>query len=294
VPALPRGGVQRLPLQTSLISSSKVFSTSNVRPLSSASGLHHTYRYYMPSLRSSFLPSILTPSRIPSNISIPSSTRKNRGELTPIVFPSGWGRGDIFDWVRDRNTGAIKSVELRKEHDPFQHEYILLILHDDSYVRIDRRPDPDVPVDTLMRCGCRAIDTIQEVTSRHDLPKSHGILNVKVHSNAHLTISHILFICFGVHQDNKANRYTLQRYNCYFFSWTIIVLLLRFLADWSVIPWDGSVSLCLLSEPGFLRKALPIELDSVIQRVILRDGHLACNDRIFNILRRIVTQTHEK
>jgi hypothetical protein len=194
------------------------------------------YRYYMRSFRSPLVPSALTPSRTPSNAAIPSSTRKNRGELFLIAFPLGWGHGNIFDWVRNRNTSVIKGIELRKEYDPFQHEYILLILQDDCFLRIDRRPKPDVPIDSLMRRGSPAVDTIQEVASRDDLAESRRIIDIRFGPEAHFNIYDLLYICYSVHLDEEARYYTLQRYNCYFLSWTIALLVLRSVVDRISVP----------------------------------------------------------
>jgi hypothetical protein len=97
--------------------------------------------------------------------------------------------------------------------------------------RIDRRPDPDVLVDTVMRKGCNAIDNIQEVFSRDNFMPSFCVVDVLVDGENHLDVLSILRICLAIQQDNQAQTYTIQRYNCYFFSWTIILLLLRLLME---------------------------------------------------------------
>jgi hypothetical protein len=42
-----------------------------------------------------------------------------------------------------------------------------------------------------------------------------------------IDILFVLSICFVIHNDKWADRYTLQRYNCYFVSWVIIVITMR-------------------------------------------------------------------
>jgi hypothetical protein len=42
-----------------------------------------------------------------------------------------------------------------------------------------------------------------------------------------IDLSFALSICFAIHNDKLADRYTLQCYNCYFLSWPIIVITMR-------------------------------------------------------------------
>jgi hypothetical protein len=91
--------------------------------------------------------------------------------------------------------------------------------------RIDRRPDPKVPIDTLMRNGCDAVDTIQEVASLEELPPSHVVEDYISLHDASIDLSRILLTGYSVRSDEKARRYTLQRFNCYFFAWTILLLI---------------------------------------------------------------------
>jgi hypothetical protein len=93
------------------------------------------------------VPAILTPCRAPSNAILPKSrAHRNLEDVLYLNFPSGWGSGAVHEWYRRRNQTAIKKLELRKEFDTFQHEYILVQLVYGFTFRIDRRPDPSVPM----------------------------------------------------------------------------------------------------------------------------------------------------
>jgi hypothetical protein len=83
-----------------------------------------------------------------------------------------------------------------------------------------------VPVDTLMRWGCEAIDTIEEVASLGDLAPSQCVVSV-IFDRTFPDIFAVLLVCQGIREDREAQRYTLQRYNCYFFAWAIVVLVCR-------------------------------------------------------------------
>ncbi|KAF9520781.1 hypothetical protein BS47DRAFT_404198 [Hydnum rufescens UP504] len=49
----------------------------------------------------------------------------------------------------------------------------------------------------------------------------------------------IIKICFGIHRDNRAGRYMLQRFNCYFFAWTMLVATVRHAVRWDILPFDS-------------------------------------------------------
>ncbi|EUC61194.1 hypothetical protein RSOL_387240, partial [Rhizoctonia solani AG-3 Rhs1AP] len=42
----------------------------------------------------------------------------------------------------------------------------------------------------------------------------------------------VLAICYGISNHYRAKRYTLQQYNCYFFSWTLVLALSRACMNW--------------------------------------------------------------
>jgi hypothetical protein len=173
--------------------------------------------------RRPLVPAILTPSRAPSNSLFPSSRRsKKHIETIHLDFVSGLDR--LAEWYHRLKDTRIAGIQLRKEHDSFQHEYLLVLLADGYMCRIDRRPDPKVPVDTIMRNGCDAVDTVLEVPSWEDLPLSH-MVETRSYRNPSIDLSRILFICYSIRSDEKARRYTLQKFNCYFFAWTMLLLI---------------------------------------------------------------------
>ncbi|KAF9509018.1 hypothetical protein BS47DRAFT_1397284 [Hydnum rufescens UP504] len=106
-------------------------------------------------------------------------------------------------------------------------------------MRLDRRADEDHPMDAVKRDGSESVDTIGDVDSLSDLDKTSDTL-AEVHcQGSDVDLSKIIKICFGIHRDDKARRYTLQRFNCYFFSWTILVATARHAVPWETLPFDS-------------------------------------------------------
>jgi hypothetical protein len=182
------------------------------------------------------VPSALTPSRSPSNSVIAATRALFFDRPIPLDFPSGWEKGPVTDWYNKqgaKGSTVINKTQLRKDHQhPYYHEYIIISTRSGHMYRIDRRPDPDTPFDTIMKNGCTAHDTIQEVdsTSLKELDSTSSCvveLRWQSKSEESIDLLFILSICFAIRNDKWTDRYTLQRYNCYFFSWAIITITMR-------------------------------------------------------------------
>ncbi|KAF9519303.1 hypothetical protein BS47DRAFT_1274339, partial [Hydnum rufescens UP504] len=153
-----------------------------------------------------------------------------------------WQNNGIMEWHRSNGPRPTKIImlQLRKERsEPFTHQYIVLILSDDCILRLDRRGDEDNPMDAMKSDGSESIDTVEDVNSLSELDKTSYTL-AEVHcQGGDVDLSNIIKICFGIHIDDKARHYTLQRFNCYFFSWTILVATARHAVPWETLPFDS-------------------------------------------------------
>ncbi|CAE6480811.1 unnamed protein product [Rhizoctonia solani] len=177
------------------------------------------------------------------------SFNRSKGEhdyrqLARINFPGGWGdqESTIFHWYRLQPYSQFQSIEYRKYLDGVQHEYILVLLQDDdghpvnSCCRLERVADPAHRVEAIDSSGTSAFDFVQTVD--YESCKASKLI-------AHITFPRafnlldILGICYGIQSHHKAKRYTLQQFNCYFFSWTVILCLARRAADWESIICDN-------------------------------------------------------
>ena len=159
---------------------------------------------------------------------------------------------------RGKGSTVIEKLHLRRSLlAPYHHEYIVLFTRGGPIYRVDRRPDPNTPFDTIMRTGCKTYDTIQSVESRilEELEQTSDCV-VELHWQGEQSIDllFILSICFALKQDEKAKQYTLQRYNCYFLSWAIVMIAARDTAAWetrldavlsNLVPYPGDEVIAL-------------------------------------------------
>ncbi|KAB5594178.1 hypothetical protein CTheo_2394 [Ceratobasidium theobromae] len=172
------------------------------------------------------------PSQIASNSAIHSSRGDRPSGPVPLDFPLGWGRGVLFDWYKRMPATSILSIQLRKEfEEPFRHEFIFILLKGDLRCRLDRRGDPNIPTQTLSESGSDAHDTVQEVDNLDGINSTSECL-IELRPNGKIDLSFILSICFSIRSDPKTQRYTLQRFNCYFFAWTIASIVARHSISW--------------------------------------------------------------
>ncbi|KAF9509012.1 hypothetical protein BS47DRAFT_1332410 [Hydnum rufescens UP504] len=159
-----------------------------------------------------------------------------------IQFKSDWKSARIMEWHHSLGSRPTKinTLQLRKEKsEPFTHQYVVLILSDDTILRLDRRGNETNSISAVKNNGIESIDTIADVNSLSDLDKTSHCLAELHCQDSDVDLSNIIKICFGIHKDPKAGRYTLQRFNCYFFAWTILVATARHAEPWHTFPFDS-------------------------------------------------------
>ncbi|KAF9520791.1 hypothetical protein BS47DRAFT_1378618 [Hydnum rufescens UP504] len=159
-----------------------------------------------------------------------------------IRFGEDWRNNGIMDWHNspDRRPTKIKMFQLRRERSrPLNHQYVVLFLSDDCILRLDRRGDEAKPMDALTSEGIESFDTIANVKSLAELDKTSDTLAEFHCQKSDIHLLNIIKICVGIHRDDKAKNYTLWRFNCYFFAWTVLVATARHVVQWDMLPSDS-------------------------------------------------------
>ncbi|KAG9074994.1 hypothetical protein FRC06_010338, partial [Ceratobasidium sp. 370] len=173
-------------------------------------------------------------------ISSSSSLKKAR---CTMEFSTVWGEGEIFNWYRNTLTSRIiNRLEVRITRDAIPHRFVVAYMQDGSICRFDRRPR--TPQSVFIPVGpqgpddepsCRAADEACMV-NRAELLEIELSTNWEIRLNlpAETDVLLILSACFAIAQDTLARNYALREYNCYFFSWTIVMLVTRHLLPFTV------------------------------------------------------------
>ncbi|CAE6423843.1 unnamed protein product [Rhizoctonia solani] len=172
-----------------------------------------------------------------------------------LRFPFALNSG----WYKEQPCTRFRTFQHRKERKGFRHEFIVLMLLDGSVCRIERVGDPDTRLDALTPQGSAAYDMAQcfrpEDMDHACLGTSDIIAEVTLPYE--FDIKDVLMICQAIHEGKT--RFTLQVYNCYFFSLAIQACLTRL-----VIQWGDEKRLGIwLSHVNRGIEALPVHLSEL-------------------------------
>ena len=123
----------------------------------------------------------------------------------------------------------ISRLVLRKEREELGHEFVILKMADmNTYYRIERRPSKGANINSKLR-GCKAKDTITrlddqdyERVCRHSDPKITQLFR-EPYPDLHTVFA----FCNVIRRGPDINRYTLTKFNCYFFARTLTLLITR-------------------------------------------------------------------
>ncbi|KAG8744384.1 hypothetical protein FRC10_010271 [Ceratobasidium sp. 414] len=168
--------------------------------------------------------------------------------------------GDFIGWC---NTWAdviqFKRLQYRKENTGVEHEFICLYEMcrnlnlpfptpqsdeknlweslesgpEDRVCLVERMANPDTPVDALVRADAADYINIfrkESEEAKEQLADTSVIMEITFSTGR--TLTDVLDICYRISRHSKAKYYTLQQYNCFFFSWNIILGLMRSEANW--------------------------------------------------------------
>ncbi|KAG9082096.1 hypothetical protein FRC06_005227 [Ceratobasidium sp. 370] len=166
----------------------------------------------------------------------PAITRAGGG--TPTVlnldFSNGWLAGPVLnDYDRLFKCREISRLRLFKESpNSVHHRFIVLHMKDGTIHRFDRRPDPaasnaaevmqNSPVKTQDTC----VANLGEESLRELEEQATCEIELLLDDGANDILS-VFAACYGISRDDKTKHYTLLKHNCFFFAWTILMVVAR-------------------------------------------------------------------
>ncbi|CAE6486712.1 unnamed protein product, partial [Rhizoctonia solani] len=149
-----------------------------------------------------------------------------------IKFPFDLG------WYNEQPSTRFLSFQHRKEPNGFRHEFIVLKMKDGSICRVERTGDPHARTHALTFQGSVAYDMIQSFRP-HELAKAcldTSNIVAEVHLPGELDLKDVLNICRAIQEAGRTRNYTLQTFNCYFFSLALQCCITRLVARWEEHP----------------------------------------------------------
>lgn len=181
-----------------------------------------------------------------------SLRRFDKQEPKSLIFPSGWRKGPVFeDWYDTLKPEAtsIDRLEIRKDTSgPVPHRFIIIHMTDGSTHRFDRRPDHE---ETGAATGVILLGNTAVKSKDEYIAKVSQLAWLQLQSVSHCEIElflggkvdllAVLSACYGISQDQTAYKYTLFNHNCFFFSWTILMVVSRHCLPHEVPSYDPVV-----------------------------------------------------
>jgi hypothetical protein len=172
-------------------------------------------------------------SRMPPTGSFPSSS--SMGHRATMDFTDTWGEGYVFAWYRKRQKSSVTvtRLQIRIDRGKPPHRFVLAYLQDGVICRFDRRPEaPKLGTVVLETLGGARIHRAADgycvlQNGEFEMLESSTRCEIEINMPPNTTLLHILSACFALAQDTEARDYALLKYNCYFFSWAIIMVVAR-------------------------------------------------------------------
>ncbi|KAF8597267.1 hypothetical protein BDV93DRAFT_37147 [Ceratobasidium sp. AG-I] len=161
-----------------------------------------------------------------------SSYTKDHSPI-PILFPTKrWDSGPMFDWYHQPDTlRRVDKLQIRIDTSgAVLHRFILAYVSDEtgtrnSIYRFDRRPDSKAVsvLNAAIRDTDSGIAKDEYIVGAGVSTFENTQCEVELSFGTHADLMEIVKACHGMSQDDQAKNYTLRRYNCFFFSWTILL-----------------------------------------------------------------------
>ncbi|CAE6356659.1 unnamed protein product [Rhizoctonia solani] len=178
----------------------------------------------------------------------------SKHQRKPMDFTENWGEGEMFAWYgrrRERSPISVALTQLQVRIDKggaVPHRFVLASMKDGSRIRFDRRPETGkigaLVSETLGPSKYRKAGddycTLSE-TEVENIEKSTQC-EIKFNLPDDTDLLLVLSAAFAIANDGDLRNYNLATFNCFFFSWTIVMIVVRHAIPFTVPPPEKVIS----------------------------------------------------
>ncbi|CAE6442914.1 unnamed protein product [Rhizoctonia solani] len=198
----------------------------------------------------------------------------------PMTFTDKWGEGNVFDWYKtlqkSQSSMYITRLQVCIDNGKPPHRFILAYLPGGVVCRFDRRPEEANPGSLVLETlgGRRHWKAADECRTLHQndpefmMLQHSTICEIDMDMPPKTDLRLILSACFALSQDTKARDYDLLKYNCYFFSWTITMVVIRHVLPFR-IPAPDDVARSLDSALVGLSKSITGKIVTALLAIVV-------------------------
>ncbi|KAJ8080718.1 hypothetical protein PM082_017552 [Marasmius tenuissimus] len=164
----------------------------------------------------------------------------------PLVFDVGSWKDNpddsqVHQWYRKLSGDSIKIDKLQmwksNTNETFTHRFVALRMLDGIVHRLDRRAatqgDPAIlsGLSSRTRVGqVPATDQMEVDVDFEDLEKTNKLeMEISLEGDVKLIV--VLLTCYAISKHPEGNAYDIREHNCFFFSWTILMVATRHRLD---------------------------------------------------------------
>ncbi|KDN36571.1 hypothetical protein RSAG8_10745, partial [Rhizoctonia solani AG-8 WAC10335] len=213
----------------------------------------------------------------PSITFSPSFTSKHKRK--PMEFTEKWGEGEVFAWYGRRREGSEDSVALTQlqvridTNGAVPHRFVLASMKKGSRIRFDRRPETSLLNETLGPAKYRKAGDDFCTLDEDEVQKIEAATQCEIQFNLPdgTDLLLVLSAAFAIANDDKTCNYNLATFNCFFFSWTIVTIVVRHAIPFTIPPLDKVISLLNPAiaklSPSLTRKIVDALLSLVLDTV---------------------------
>ncbi|KAF8750941.1 hypothetical protein RHS01_09064 [Rhizoctonia solani] len=145
-------------------------------------------------------------------------------------------------------------MQIRIDNGKPPHRFVLVFMDDDSIVRFDRRPETSkfgaLISEALGATECRKAGDDFCLLISDDLSKitqtTYCEIEIDFKDAEKRDLLLVLSAAFAIANDEVTNKYNLATYNCYFFSWTIVMVVVRHAKPFVLPPLQKKIVEALL------------------------------------------------
>ncbi|KAJ1300502.1 hypothetical protein OPQ81_005315 [Rhizoctonia solani] len=189
----------------------------------------------------------------PPIVFTPSSASKH--QRAPMNFTATWGEGDMFTWYGRRRQQSEHCIVLEKlqiridSAGPVPHRFVLALMKDKSIIRFDRRPETGKVCtlinETLGPAEYRKAGDDFCNLSPGEFSKLEDTTQCEIEINLPdgTDLLLVLSAAFAIANDEETRNYNLATFNCFFFSWTIIMIVARHAIPFTIPPPEKVIEL---------------------------------------------------
>ncbi|KAK1233347.1 hypothetical protein PQX77_003497 [Marasmius sp. AFHP31] len=211
-----------------------------------------------------------------------------------------WTKGapygsSVFKWYRNLSGDSIKIAKLqvwkRSNYETLTHRFVAVHMVDGAVHRLDRRAaaqaDPQILSGLSFGAGNTAVGKVEtedqmDVDIDRDELEKRNKLEIEVDLEGRVELEVVLLTCYAISQHDKGKKYDIREHNCFFFSWTILMIAARYR-----LPAEPP------NQASLVKRFKSKDHAPVLGKTLAANGEIILRDMVLTTISVVKEQYHE-